>query len=352
MQVLLDGWQLIYNPLSAAAFHVLEISQALQGDVGLVLALPAAKPAWLAEEVQVYEFHRSNSARNHLLWMQADMPRIARQVQADVIHTVQAAVPLFASQALFYSPTEISGLNPKRRMSVWERLDQAFGIGGLNRAVQIERKSIFNETEPPMDLVDGDRKENAFPFYEREQGLVPQTPYFLYQSDGDWERLCFLLQVWSNTASHLGNLATLVIVCFDQSEQKQIKAHSSPEFFQTLQLYCDISPSYWVKLLKEAIALIQLVEEPIWGGTAWRAMVLGVPVVGFELSLLSEAIGPAGYLVPEEDGRALSAALMTLVVEEEVLKDLRAKASYQGQRWGKGNLRRGMLRLYRQVVEF
>ncbi len=350
MRVLLDGWQLVYGPLSGAAFHVLEILEALRTDVELILALPAERPHWLAEEVEIFELKRPFSALGHLRWVQVDLPRIARQVKAELIHSVQAAAPLFATQALFYSPTEASERR-RQRNTLWERLDEALGWGGVSRAVFIEREDIFAEADA---RVGSEREENltgwAFSCLIGEVGSLPQAPYFLYQSFGDWDRLQVLLQVWSKTAAHLGDQASLAIICATVDEYKKIEARSSTEFLQSLRLYTKVTPTQWMALLRGAIALIQLEEEPLWGGVARRAIGQGVPVVGFESPSLDDAVGQAAYLVPEGDQRTLAAALMTLVVEEEVLQNLQRKAQQQARRGSRDIFRAGLLRLYQQTA--
>jgi len=352
MRVLLDGWQLIHDPLSAAAFHLLEILEALQQDVELILALPAEKPLWLAPEISVFVLKRPFSAFNHLRWVQVDLPNIARRIEANAIHTVHGFAPLFASQALFYSPTRLAEERPKRRLTLWERIDEAFGWGGVSRAISLDRNAVF---ELERLLEEDWAGESAQPkamvsCLETKLQTVPGIPYFLYQSFGDWRHVQLLLEVWSKTTAHLGDQVILVIICSDHHEQEQIETRSATEFLQTLRLYAGVSPAQWISLLKNALALVQLDGEPLWGGLARRALAYGVPVVGFEHPSLGEAVGPAGYLVPSDDQRALSAALMTLVAEEEVLSGLRAKARIRAKNWQRENFRRGMLRLYRQVI--
>ena len=352
MRVLLDGWLLIHAPLSAPAFHLLEILEALQQDVELILALPAEKPAWLAPEVSVFVLRRPFSAFNHLRWVQVDLPDIARRIRADAIHTVHGFAPLFASQALFYSPTKLAEARANRSPTLWERIDEAFGWGGVSRAVTLDRKAVFEAerlSERDWSAESGQLKA-VVSTLEAEFQPAPDIPYFLYQSFGDWRHLQLLLEVWSKTAAHLGDQATLAIICFDRHEQEQIESRSAAEFLQTLRLSADVTPAQLLSLLKNALALVQLEGEPLWGGIARRALSYGVPVVGFELPSLGEAVGPAGYLVPPGDRRALSAALMTLVVEEEVLLGLQAKARLQAKRWQREAFRAGMLRLYRQTV--
>lgn len=352
MRVLLDGWPLIHCPLSAAAFHLLEILEALHRDVELILALPAEKPIWLAPEMAVFVRQRPFFAFHHLRWVQLDLPDIAQRLQANAMHTAHGFAPLFASQVLFYSPTELAEERTNRNLTFWERLDEAFGWGGVSRAMLLERKAIFEakQISDPDWAGASDQAKAVVSCLETEPLSVPDMPYFLFQSSGDWRHLQFLLEVWSETTAHLGDQVTLAIICCERREQQHIESRSTAEFLQTLRLYAGVNPAQLLSLLKNALAMVQLNGEPLWGGIARRALASGVPVVGFELPSLGEAVGPAGYLVPPGDRRALSAALMTLVVEEEVLSALRAKARLQAQRWERANFRRGMLLAYRQAA--
>ncbi|MCS6906779.1 MAG: hypothetical protein RML93_02720 [Anaerolineales bacterium] len=351
LRVLLDGWDLVYRPVSPAAFHLLEILKALQGEIELFLAIPARRPAWLSEGAEVVELLRACSPLGHLRWVQADLPRLARRVRANLIHTVQAAAPLFASQTVVYSPTQIE--HPRERSRTFlERLDEALGWGGLVKAIRVDQDGIFAQAEAQMrdePTVEGALADAGVVGVAESSSSV-DTPFFLYQSAGSWEELRFLLRVWSKAASHLGDQAALAIVCLNQAELEKIQAHSTPEFLATLRLFVNVTPPIFLSLLESAIALIQLQAEPPWGGTAVRAISLGIPVVGFELPSLGEAVGPAGYLVPEGDERALLAAMLTVVVEEEVLTSLRLKARREACRRDMGIFRTGLLRLYRQAL--
>ncbi len=349
LHVLLDGWALIYHSLSSSAFHLLEIYEALRDEVDLTLALPSEKPHWLAAQVKLVVRSRSYSALNHLLWVQSDLPKIANEIQSAVIHFTEAGAPLFAKQVLVYSPTNLAKTKEPRWMNFWERVDDALGLGGLSRAIQVEPREFFGESRTPARQADADLPFQSGILLEASP-LLPETPYFLYQSFGDWERLRFLLQVWAKTTAHLGDQAALAIVCHSRAEEKRIKEHCSSEFYQTLKLYAEISPPTLVSLLKNATAFVQLEAEPPWGGTGQRAIRQGIPVIGFELPSLGDAIGAAGYLVPPEDERALSAALITVVVEEDVLQALRMQAIEQGRAWQRPAYRHWLTQLYRRAM--
>ncbi len=353
LRILLDGWPLIYRPLSPSAFHLIEIYEALMGERNVVLALPAKKPSWLSEKVQVVELPRSPAAIHHLRWVQSDLPRIAHRLQAAVIHVTQAAAPLFTSQSVLYSPTEATGAKEGRRMTFWEKIDLSFSFGGVSRAIAVNREDIFKKVESlTSDLQDEqDHPLQSENILLSESSSALEIPYFLYQSNGDWQQLSWFLQVWSRTTAHLGDQARLAIVCWDRVEHERITEHSSEEFLQTLHLFVDATPPFLIALLKEAIALIQLEAEAAWGGMARRALSLGVPVLGFELDSIGESVGAGGYLVPEGDARGLSAAMITVVVEEEVLMALRENARLQAAAWNRAAYRKGLLRFYREAVQ-
>jgi hypothetical protein len=56
------------------------------------------------------------------------------------------------------------------------------------------------------------------------------------------------------------------------------------------------------------------------------AMARGTPLAAFDTPIASAVVGPGGYLVPPGDARALGAACLTLLVEPDVARALRARA--------------------------
>jgi glycosyltransferase involved in cell wall biosynthesis len=75
-------------------------------------------------------------------------------------------------------------------------------------------------------------------------------------------------------------------------------------------------------------ALFHPLEDPPWGGPVRLALAYGKPVVSFESEVIGALVGPAAYLVKAGDTRAMGAALVTILVEEEVSQRL-AQAARQ-----------------------
>jgi glycosyltransferase involved in cell wall biosynthesis len=70
-----------------------------------------------------------------------------------------------------------------------------------------------------------------------------------------------------------------------------------------------------------------------WGAPERHALACGKPVVASE-NLFSDALfGPAAYLAPAGDARALGAALITVVVEDSVAENLSQAARQRAESW-------------------
>lgn len=64
-----------------------------------------------------------------------------------------------------------------------------------------------------------------------------------------------------------------------------------------------------------------------------EALACGVPVIACNTSSLPEVVGNAAYLVDPDDPRALGAAILTVLVNEDVAEDLRGKALAQAAKF-------------------
>jgi glycosyltransferase involved in cell wall biosynthesis len=74
-----------------------------------------------------------------------------------------------------------------------------------------------------------------------------------------------------------------------------------------------------------------------WGNPLRMAQACAKPVVCLETPLADALVGPAGYLIPAGDadqiGRAFGAALITVVVEEELAASLSQAARERAAAW-------------------
>ena len=79
-------------------------------------------------------------------------------------------------------------------------------------------------------------------------------------------------------------------------------------------------------------------------------MACGKPLVASETALTGAIVGPAAYLAPPGDARSLGAALVTVIVEEQVAENLSAAASQRSANWRAVEFREQLERIYRKAL--
>ena len=87
-----------------------------------------------------------------------------------------------------------------------------------------------------------------------------------------------------------------------------------------------------------------------WGGAVSWALACGKPVVAAESALTDALVGPAAYLAPLDDARALGAALITVLVEEEVAEKLSLAAQKQAAGWHSPAFGQELLAAYQEIL--
>jgi hypothetical protein len=189
------------------------------------------------------------------------------------------------------------------------------------------------------------------PDHDRLQGLNLPNSYLLYHGPQDEYTIQRLLAVWSWVASSIGDLFPLVVLGLynenreDFSERAQ--AHNLAQFMKVLP---PVSPQMLSSIYQGCSGLIHLGECAVWGDPVRYALACGKPVVGDETRLTDALVGPAGFLHAEADARALGGSLLTIVVEQELAKDLYAKALKQAETWKSGEFRAELFPAYLKVL--
>jgi glycosyltransferase involved in cell wall biosynthesis len=78
-----------------------------------------------------------------------------------------------------------------------------------------------------------------------------------------------------------------------------------------------------------------------------EAMACGVPVVTTGAGSLAEVVGNAAYLVPDPtDARKLGAAIISVIVDTDLARELRARGLKQASRFSWAQTARETLRIY------
>ena len=87
----------------------------------------------------------------------------------------------------------------------------------------------------------------------------------------------------------------------------------------------------------------------VWTGPL--AMACGKPLVASETALIGAIVGPAAYLALPGDARSLGAALVTVIVEEQVAESLSAAASQRSAKWRVSEFSEQLEKIYSKAFD-
>jgi glycosyltransferase involved in cell wall biosynthesis len=162
--------------------------------------------------------------------------------------------------------------------------------------------------------------------------------FVLYQGPEAPEDLYSLLEAWSWAAGSIGEGTPLVILREGTDAGLNLDEKLvDPELMKTVRVLSrptSENPASWTAgIYKQAAAFFSAAEMLPWGDPMRNAMRCGLPVAAAETKWTGAAVGPAAYLAPKGDARALGAALLTLIVEEEAAEKMGEAAAARAEKW-------------------
>lgn len=356
MKLLFDGWDLIYHPVSASAIHTLELLTSIPIQFQPYLAIPQALPDWLPGLTNFTSIQHDleNNPKNHLIWQQVVLPEIIRKSKASVFHLTHPTIPLLHEIPIVFSPTQFTfAPGYQQRSLFWERLAYAFATGGINR---IDRFLFPDDLLPPSDYGIPFNKIFQLPppdvpfksIFQPSDIGIPTHPYFLYIGNNDTSLLFTLLDAWDKASKALGDQIHLYIIPNNNDEKIFVEQFQNSDTIHVVN-FPPQNPIIIDYMLEHTQALIQLFPEPYWGGFARRALLLGIPIIGFEYPSLVQIVRDAGYLVEIHSERLLSAAIITLIVEEEIYHALRNKAALRQSKSNNATFSSQIEKIYQEI---
>jgi len=341
ISVLYDGWALVHQPTHPAALHLLALLENLPAEVQATLALPGPAPDWLPPglAVQVIETSPGSSAR--LGWEQRRLPALARQVGAEWLHSPSGAAPLLGRQpAMALSPTHFEADEPRPR-GLAERLRRSLAQGGQGNARAVfwpadlppsrsktplrllppVVSALFAPSAAPQTLPGGDGDH------------LPES-FLLYHGPGSPQATARLLDAWFWAASSVGSYTPLIMAGLSSPERARMKALlAGTTAAESVLFLTTLPPAALAEVYRRCTALVHTAAEPAWGGPIRHALACGKPVVACNDPRIEALVGPAAYLAPAEDSRLLGAALITVVVEQNVAEGLAQAAMQRAAAW-------------------
>jgi len=373
MRILYDGWSLVHAPLSPQSLHMLTILENLPGEVQQILALPEASPAWLdfpgAVIVPV-----PGTPWGRLRWEQFHLPSLARDLNADLLHLVAPTAPVFRNPGTVFSPAGIGGWPAGQHVSgtshhFLDRMRSSMGLGGLERVTRVVWPHDLPapgfpgslEYLPPIlpqeffqdyhQLAEDTKQLDAMGSSSIGDLQLP-VEFILYHGPGGRPNLEFLAQAWNWAAAAIGeNFPLLLVGLQDQDRQVVSELVERFDFAESLLILPGVTPVMLPRLYQLSAAVFHPAQASPWCGSVRLALASGKPLVAVEENLTNAIAGPAAYLVRGDDARAFGAALVTVIVEQEIADSLSAAAKQRSRDWAINDFGQQLLGVYLSACE-
>jgi glycosyltransferase involved in cell wall biosynthesis len=358
IKVLYDGWSLVRGPNSPEGLHLLCLLQPRHPQVQAYVALPDQPPSWLPAGVETRLHPIPDTPRLRLAWEQRSLPRMAGALGADLLHLTALHPPLLGSVPCVVSPADyphkipVSGFFP--------RLREALASGGISRLRGLLWPSDLGSVPPPvgeapayhLPLVPCFKK--GFASDQDNSALealqLPDT-YILYHGPGDKGSLQRLLDAWSWAAGAIGEYYPLLVLGLDQAARQRLQALlRDSELKETIRALPVVDPADVHRLYQGCSAVFHPAHMSPWGAAGWLSLLYGKPLVAAEDTLIDALAGPAAYLLPEWDTRGLGAALITVIVEQQVAEELSQAGRQRAATWDPRSFQEVLFEAYQAVL--
>ncbi len=357
IKVLYDGWTVVYQPNSPPAIHLLNLLEQRHPEVQAVVALPGEPPEWLPGEVQAHVLPTPDTPGARLAWEQRQLPRLAVLLGAQLLHLTTATPALFSSLPVVLSPAEFPAPKPKGFSS---RLREALAGGGLTRLgglfwpVELESQPPQGNAAPLFHLPPEpfpDIGSGEAPGASQPVALDLPEAYILYHGPCGEAALHHLLAAWSWACGPVGEYHPLLLLGLDEKARQRLPSLADDYVCQgTLRPLPVMHPGAIPALVRGCSAVFHPAPLAAWGGAARLALAYGRPLVAAETPRSVALAGPAAYLAPEGDSRALGAALLTVIVEEQVAQALGEAGLQRAAGWDNRSFGQALFAAYQAVL--
>lgn len=377
VSVLYDGWPLIYEPDSLPGLHLLTLLANLPPQVEALLALPGPAPPWLPNiptEVNI----TANTPWSRMIWEHQYLPRLIRRSRSQLLHLTTLNIPFLSSPISITSPAtydlglpnihnsppsndrELNNAAIKTKQRLFDRIRGALSQGGLVRALSIfwpedlPAPGFSLPTTPLPPVIHPDF--NNFDTERRiESGngstlSLPDT-FTLYHGPYDTRSIHRLLQAWSWAAGPIGDYYPLLLLGLGSKTRRLMETIlAKSNFGDSVIPLPSVSPPSIPSIYQKTAALIHPTEISPWDGPLRFALACGKPVVSVENPYVQAIVGPAAYLAPMDDHRTIGAAIITVIVDEDVSMKLSKAATQQAASWINRDFSKRLQTAYKALV--
>jgi hypothetical protein len=257
--------------------------------------------------------------------------RLAKELEADVLYCLHPSAPWTSSVPFVIEETGrwLPELDGRGRLA--EALSRA-GANGASAVVIADdlpsADSSSARRAPPAVSAAFRAGGDAAPIDAGRWGL--EAGYVVAWACG-LQALRRLLAAWTWVDGSIGDSVALALLCGQASvgdeARRQVKELELEDSVQPLAVE---TASDLALLFRGARAYLGVESGPTPQALRW-ALASGAPIAA-EATRESEAVtGDAAYLVPVADTRALGAAALTILVEEDVAEGLRSRGLKRAQ---------------------
>jgi glycosyltransferase involved in cell wall biosynthesis len=377
ISVLYDGWPLIYEPESLSALHLWTLFANISPEVSPIVALPASPPPWLSE-ISTHIHEVPNNSWSKMIWQQKILPDLTRRLNIQILHLATKDIPFFKADISVVSPAVydflpadsfnrpanrdrgLRDLTNRGSNPIMERIREALSQGGLVRVHTILWPDDIPKPDPypsitvlpPVIHPNFLLRIPDFPAngFNSSEISLPDD-YILYHGPFDLSSIYRLLNTWRWAAGSIGNQVPLLLLGLDQKRRALVKPIlKKTDFSDTIHLVANVPPPAIPFIYQNCSALIHPTGVSPWDGPLRFAMACGKPVVSLEIPMVKAITGPAGYLAPIDDDRSLGAAIISIIVDEELRARLAKAAKDRSTEWFKKDFSQSLLVAYQRLI--
>lgn len=309
---------LVEDPGSAAAQHLLEWIHGLSDPETTVSVVhPQGELPELPPGVRSQPVRAIRREWGRLLYDQITLPRAAADGGAQVLLILGEQVPLRARMPIAAVPPIVSQPSTAKGFEVLRRAAGRAGLRGASSvliAADLTRGTHPGRLYPPFV---------SAPFLKSPAGSGGKERLRVLCYDTDPQAIRRALAAWTWVDGSLGDTYPLQFLSWDPRMGELIHAMAD-EFDVADSVAAGPPTNDLAQLYREAAAFLS-VRPLAWGQPFRWALASGVPVAAFESASAASILGDAGYLAPNGDTRALGAACLSLLVQEDLAESLRVK---------------------------
>lgn len=380
MHIAINGWFWNQPYVGSGQYirHLLTALTELAGDVQLTLVVPETMRDVEALPPKVTLAHGKMRFKGHLgkVWFeQRGFPEAVRRVRADIAHVPYWGSPFntkparLVTSVLDIIPLVLREYRGGFKASLYTSLVAASAKGSahvltLSEASKTDIVQYLQIPPEKITVTPLAAEDRYHPKLGRENDEAVRQKYdlpdefALYLGGFDIRKNVHkLLLAWTYVGPSLGEQTPLVLAGRQPKEWKRPLFPDLHQYTKDLQIEPYVR---WLDAPEEADkpSLYRLAKVTIWpsryegfGLPALEAMACGTPVVAGNVSSTPEIVGDASYLVDPDDARRMGAAILSVMIQDDLHRHLANAGLGQASKFSWRKTAQQTLEIYRKVME-